>query len=238
MIKSSVGQSLPHEASRQSTLPKKDQDKKTIQQPATTKVFKRKVQKGQSRHVPPLPGATSFGLIQESIANNLYHLCIQAMLWNQTSGTQARPVFHKLISQYPSPAHLAVASLSDLTALLQPLGLHNIRARRCILFATQWLEAPPTRDKTYIRRGYPAPGGEEGFEIAHLAGMGPYAIDSFRIFHRDVMRGVARDWLGSGAGEGFEPEWMRVVPLDKELKAYVEWRWLVEGREVKEEHEV
>ena len=64
------------------------------------------------------------------------------------------------------------------------------------------------------------------WEIAHLPGVGPYALDSFRIFHRDEMRGLAEDWLGKGAeGKDFEPEWKRVVPLDKELKAYVNWRW-------------
>ncbi len=70
-------------------------------------------------------------------------------------------------------------------------------------------------------------GGEDevAFEVAHLPGIGPYALDSFRIFHRDEMRGLAKDWLGSGAEEGFEPEWMRVRPRDKELRAYLEWLW-------------
>jgi methyl-CpG-binding domain protein 4 len=194
------------------------------------KITKTRTKAGQSRHGTPPLDATTFGLIQESIAHNLYHLCIQAMLWNQTSGRQARPIFFKLIQLYPTPAHLAEASLSELTALLQPLGLHNIRARRCILFAQKWLELPPEGGKIYVRKGYPARGAEEGYEIAHLPGMGPYAIDSFRIFHRDEMRGVASSWLGEGAGDNFEPEWMRVVPLDKELKAYVKWQWLKRGK--------
>ena len=75
---------------------------------------------GQSRHEFPSINATSFGLIQESIANNLYHLCIQAMLWNQTSGRQARPVFFEFIRLYPTPEHLVKAPLSELTALLHP----------------------------------------------------------------------------------------------------------------------
>lgn len=193
-------------------------------------VRRRRPQAGQSRHIFPSLDANTFGLIQESIAHNLYHLCIQAMLWNQTSGRQAKPVFFKLIELYPTPAHLAGASLPALTALLQPLGLHNIRAKRCILFAQKWLELPPVAGKTYTRKGYPGPGSEEGFEIAHLPGMGPYALDSFRIFHRDEMRGLASSWLGEGSDEGFEPEWIRVVPLDKELKAYVKWQWLRKGQ--------
>lgn len=124
------------------------------------------------------------------------------------------------------------------------------------------------------------------WEIAHLPGVGAYAIDSWRIFCRDVLRGVATAWDGEDAeasamvhsaschhksnqrdarghdvnsdldldaqdeetrtghasprehrelmavGETrsqFEPEWMRVVPLDKELRAYLRWKWLKNG---------
>lgn len=158
-------------------------------------------------------------------------MVIQAMLWNQTSGLQAKPVFFALIEKYPDPMHLSQASISHLTAMLRPLGLQNIRAKRCIALATRWIESPPTPTQQYVRKGYPAQGpGCEGYEIAHLPGVGPYALDSFRIFHRDEMRGLAKDWLGNGcAGEDFEPEWKRVLPQDKELRAYLRWRWLKEG---------
>ncbi|KAK5239397.1 hypothetical protein LTR16_011984, partial [Cryomyces antarcticus] len=36
---------------------------------------------------------------------------------------------------------------------------------------------------------------------------------------------------GTGAAEGFEPEWKRVVPKDKELRACLRWMWLREGWE-------
>jgi hypothetical protein len=59
----------------------------------------------------------------------------------------------------------------------------------------------------------------EGWEIAHLPGMGPYALDSYRIFCRDRLREV----------EEGEPEWKRVLPLDKDLKPYLKWRWAQDG---------
>lgn len=188
----------------------------------------------QSWHSFPSISANTFGIIQETIAHDLYFLVIQAVLWNQTSGIQAWPVFYAMIERYPDPKHLAKASLPELTALLRPLGLHNRRARRCIALALHWSEDPPTAKQTYLRKGYPAQplaaNTREGYEIAHLPGVGPYALDSFRIFHRDEMRGLADDWLGTGATvEGFEPEWKRVLPLDKELRAYLRWRWLKEG---------
>ncbi|MCJ1412466.1 hypothetical protein MMC19_006560 [Ptychographa xylographoides] len=192
------------------------------------------IHKSQSRHPFPSIRANTFPLIQESIAHNLYHIVIQAILWNQTSGKQARPILYALIEQYPTPKSLSEASLAKLTALLQPLGLHNTRARRCIALGSKWMENPPTPLQRHRRRGYPvspaATGIEYDWEIAHLPGLGPYALDSFRIFHRDEMRGLAKDWLGRGASiAAFEPEWKRVLPLDKELRAYLKWLWLKEG---------
>lgn len=40
---------------------------------------------------------------------------------------------------------------------------------------------------------------------------------------RDVLLGRAEDWKGKGARPGFQPEWMRVLPLDKELRAYLRY---------------
>lgn len=67
------------------------------------------------------------------------------------------------------------------------------------------------------------------WEIGHIV-KGPYALDSWRIFCRDVLRGLATGWNGEGSHEeGFQPEWMRVLPTDKELRAYLRWMWLKEG---------
>ncbi|KAK5149500.1 hypothetical protein LTR04_007029, partial [Oleoguttula sp. CCFEE 6159] len=188
----------------------------------------------QSRHRFPSTQASTFGLIQESIAHNLYFLVVQAILWNQTHGKQARPVFLALIERYPDPKSLSKASLEELTELLRPLGLHNIRASRCIALGICWDKDPPTPGRQHRRKGYPrtslAASADDAYEIGHLPGVGPYALDSFRMFHRDEMRGLAKDWLGTGAtDEDFEPEWKRVIPLDKELRAYLKWRWLKEG---------
>lgn len=185
------------------------------------------------REIPPL-SAPTFGLIQERIAHNLYLLVLQAILWNQTTGRQARPVLERMVARYPSPTILADASLQELTTMLQPIGLHNIRAARCIALGQKWCENPPSLGKRYVRKGYEVQDGDDGaglgWEIAHLPGVGPYALDSYRIFHRDEFRGLATDWLGSSAAdENFEPEWKRVVPTDKELRAYLKWMWLKEG---------
>jgi hypothetical protein len=64
------------------------------------------------------------------------------------------------------------------------------------------------------------------WEIGHLT-QGPYALDSWRIFCRDVLLGRSGHWTGKGSEPEFQPEWMRVLPRDKELRACLRWMWYV-----------
>lgn len=68
------------------------------------------------------------------------------------------------------------------------------------------------------------------WEIGHLT-QGRYALDSWRIFCRDVLLGRAEDWRGKGREPEFQPEWMRTLPEDKELRACLRWMWMKEGWE-------
>lgn len=178
-----------------------------------------------------------FGLIQERIHKNLYALVVQAILWNQTRGLQARPVLFRLLTMFPTPLALSRASMDVLVVVLQPIGLQRVRSARLIALAKVWVEAPPSKERRYRKLHYPdqgcdkdiAPGevlslhdDRQGWEIAHLPGIGRYALDSFRIFHRDHLRGM------NGKGD-FEAEWKRVLPQDKDLKAYLVWKWEQEG---------
>ena len=198
-----------------------------------------RISEDRPSHLPQPPGLhftlqpAVFGLIQERICPSLYALVVQAILWNQTRGMMARPVLFALLTRYPTPKELSIASLEDLTAMLQPIGLHNIRAKRLIALANAWLAAPPCKERRYRKLHYPSRGcgtdvkpGEvlgvederEGWEIAHLPGMGAYALDSYRIFHRDKLR-------GNKSTDDVEPEWKRVTADDKDLKAYLQWKW-------------
>ncbi|KAL8832846.1 MAG: hypothetical protein Q9191_000030 [Dirinaria sp. TL-2023a] len=89
------------------------------------------------------------------------------------------------------------------------------------------------------------------WEVGRLPGIGAYGIDSWRIFCRDRLRGIEAPIMSeyvsplpSTADEGgdthdndkkaehemrekeMKGEWTRVLPLDKELRAYLRWRWL------------
>ncbi|KAL4869225.1 hypothetical protein BDV12DRAFT_85255 [Aspergillus spectabilis] len=140
---------------------------------------------------------------------------------------------------------MAAADPADLTDMIRCLGFQNQRAKKCIALAQTWLDCPPCRGKRYRKLNYPCKSdgrdvkpGESiedsdqriAWEIAHLPGIGAYALDSWRIFCRDELRDLAEDWKGSGATTPeFIPEWKSVLPQDKELRAYLTWMWLKEG---------
>ncbi|KAJ5902234.1 hypothetical protein N7495_002762 [Penicillium taxi] len=142
---------------------------------------------------------------------------------------------------------MAKAHLSDIRSLIDRLGFGSVRAGRCLLLAKEWARRPPCKKKRYGMANYPE--FHQGlnvkedecldeydprfaWEIAGFPGVGPYSMDSWRIFCRDELRGKATDWKGTGAPPSlpsFLPEWKQVVPRDKELCAYLSWMWLKEG---------
>ncbi|RPA95508.1 DNA glycosylase [Choiromyces venosus 120613-1] len=189
---------------------------------------------------PPLT-AERFGIVQEELAHNPFHLIVSTIFLNRTRGSVAKPFLWKCLETWPTPETLSEASLPELTALLQPLGLHNIRAARLVSLAKTWITHPPIPFEGTVKYNYPARdtipfplpdydgpkwGVEQNYrwEIGHLPGVGAYALDSWRIFCCDQFRGNEdRD------------EWRRVVPKDKELRAYCRWRWAKEGIRWREE---
>ena len=227
---------------------------------------RRRVKGGTVRSSLPFPPLTnkSFGLIQEQVAHDPFQLLVACALLNRTKGIHALPVFFELMAKHPDPASLAAADMDDVVDVIGHLGLQNQRALNLILIAKVWIEQPPEKGKRYRTLHYPtnSVGGDikpreivadesidpriGAWEVAHLPGVGGYALDSWRIFCRDVLRGLAKDWKGKGREEAssmdgrrrkgpetakFEPEWKRVLPQDKELRAYLRWMWLREGYE-------
>ncbi len=198
---------------------------------------------------PPLQ-ATSFGLVQEALAHDAFRLLVAVIFLNKTRGHVALPVFYELMESYPTPADLAAANLNDVVDIIQCLGLQNQRAATCTNLAKAWLERPPERGKRYRVLHYPKKDdgkdiktGEVideddkrvGWEIGQLPGVGAYAIDSWRIFCRDDLRGLPtglpKELTPEAKEADIEKEWARVLPLDKELRAYLRWRWLRNGWE-------
>ncbi|KAI9710411.1 MAG: hypothetical protein M1812_007447 [Candelaria pacifica] len=198
---------------------------------------------------PPL-SSPAFGLIQEKLATDPFKLLVAVTFLNRTKGIHAIPVFYQLMDRYRTPMDLANANQSEVANIVRHLGLQNIRAKRYVQLAKVWVVDPPIKGRRHRRLHYPQLGDGKNikpaetiddddervaWEIAHLPTAGPYAIDSWRIFCRDVLRGLATGWNGEGGvvaeKTGFEPEWKRVLPSDKELRAFLRWKWLKEGWE-------
>ncbi|KAL8866699.1 MAG: hypothetical protein Q9174_006144, partial [Haloplaca sp. 1 TL-2023] len=103
---------------------------------------------------PPL-SSTRFGLVQESLASNPFHLLIAVIFLNKTRGAVAMPVFYTFIARFPDPASLAAAAQSEVVNYFQNLGLQNQRAKKCVALAKAWLEHPPAKGKRWRRLHYP-----------------------------------------------------------------------------------
>ncbi|RYO76865.1 hypothetical protein DL766_008838 [Monosporascus sp. MC13-8B] len=207
----------------------------------------------------PRLDAPRFGLIQEELADDPFRLLIAVTFLIRTPGKSAIPAFRSLVDRYPTPQALAEANADDIIAMIRHLGLSSVRAAAILRYARTWCERPPRPGVRYGVKNYPGPvgddkadvraaGGEElllpcpnddhdpprsaaataAWEIGHMT-QGRYALDSWRIFCRDALLGRAEDWRGRGREGEFQPEWMRVLPEDKELRAYLRWLWMQEG---------
>lgn len=195
----------------------------------------------------PPTSAEKFGIIQEDTWREPFWLLVAVVLLNKTTGRAAVPVFKQIRLRYSTPEELAGAEYDELLDMIGHLGLQTGRTRNLIELAKTWVSDPPIAGKLYRKRDYPNKGDGKAadvanivdedmpvcrgaIEIGHLRGCGAYAYDSWRIFCRDVLRGVAEDYNGKNATEEqFVPEWQRVLPGDKELRACLRWMWLREG---------
>lgn len=218
---------------------------------ATPAPRKRRVPAGTSTAPVPSIKESRFGLIQEKLWDQPFWLIIAVTFLNKTAGKAAAPIFWRLKELYTTPEDLAQANEEELVDMIYHLGLQTQRAKRLIKIAKAWSAEPPVKGRRYRTLHYPAKGdGKElkrdeiveedsqdcagALEIGHIPGCGPYAWDSWRIFCRDPLRGVPEDYNGTHhitpqQGEDFVPEWQRVLPLDKELRACLRWMWLREG---------
>jgi len=192
----------------------------------------------------PQLDAHEFGLKQEQLADNPFQLLMAVNFFGQAR-KEAFPIFLAMMRKYPTATDVVKADVEEIAAMIKPFGLQNQKAETMMKFAKTWIADPPSEGKRFRTLHYPFKGAGKGlkrsevvpndritdgaWEIGHLPGCGPLAFDSWRVFCRDVLRGLAQDFNGKGACPAFTPEWQRVLPTDKELKAFLKWMWLREG---------
>ncbi|RCI14599.1 hypothetical protein L249_6838 [Ophiocordyceps polyrhachis-furcata BCC 54312] len=191
---------------------------------------------------PPLSSAR-FGIVQEEMANDPFWLLMAVTFLIKTSGRLAIPALRDVKKRFPTPQQLCdAANEQQLSDMIRHLGLVVVRVAMIQKYARTFVDQPPRPECRFRVRNYEkrevapslekcvADADDEAWEIGHMT-QGRYALDSWRIFCRDVLLGRAKDWNGKGREAEFQPEWMRVMPTDKELRAYLRWMWMREGWE-------
>ncbi|XP_069721906.1 methyl-CpG-binding domain protein 4 isoform X2 [Phaenicophaeus curvirostris] len=109
------------------------------------------------------PPRSPFNLIQETLFHDPWKLLIATIFLNKTSGKMAIPVLWEFLKKYPSPEITRTADWKEMSELLKPLGLYELRAKTIIRFSDEYLSK---------RWKYPI----------ELHGIGKYGNDSYRIF--------------------------------------------------------
>ncbi|XP_036593975.1 methyl-CpG-binding domain protein 4 [Trichosurus vulpecula] len=109
------------------------------------------------------PPRSPFNLVQETLFHDPWKLLIATIFLNRTKGKMAIPVLWEFLERYPSAEVTRTADWRDVSELLKPLGLYDLRAKTIIKFSDEYL----TKQWKYP---------------IELHGIGKYGNDSYRIF--------------------------------------------------------
>ncbi|XP_062056463.1 methyl-CpG-binding domain protein 4 isoform X2 [Lepus europaeus] len=109
------------------------------------------------------PPRSPFNLVQETLFHDPWKLLIATIFLNRTAGKMAIPVLWEFLEKYPSAEVARAADWRDVSELLKPLGLYDLRAKTIIKFSDEYL----TKQWKYP---------------IELHGIGKYGNDSYRIF--------------------------------------------------------
>ncbi|XP_016279984.1 methyl-CpG-binding domain protein 4 isoform X1 [Monodelphis domestica] len=113
------------------------------------------------------PPRSPFNLVQETLFHDPWKLLIATIFLNRTSGKMAIPVLWEFLEKYPSAEVARTADWKEVSELLKPLGLYDLRAKTIIKFSVFPLDEYLTKQWRYP---------------IELHGIGKYGNDSYRIF--------------------------------------------------------
>ena len=104
-------------------------------------------------------------LLQEVYQDDAWKMLVCCILLNLTKRTQVDIIRDELFTLYPTAHKMMNANQSELSKLLQPLGLYNRRAKSLKRFSEDWVKGFNSVDELY--------------------GIGQYAKDSWEIFQNN-----------------------------------------------------
>ncbi|XP_056380933.1 methyl-CpG-binding domain protein 4 isoform X2 [Hyla sarda] len=116
--------------------------------------------KAFSKWTPP---RSPFNLVQETLFHDPWKLLIATIFLNKTSGKMAIPVLWSFLEKFPTPEVARAGDWKEISEILQPLGLFELRAKTIVRFSGEYLSK---------KWRYPI----------ELYGIGKYGNDSYRIF--------------------------------------------------------
>ncbi|XP_029453384.1 methyl-CpG-binding domain protein 4-like [Rhinatrema bivittatum] len=109
------------------------------------------------------PPRSPFNLIQETLFHDPWKLLVATIFLNKTSGKMAIPMLWEFLEKYPAPDVVRNADWKEISELIKPLGLYELRAKAIVRFSDEYLTK---------KWKYPI----------ELHGIGKYGNDSYRIF--------------------------------------------------------
>ncbi|CAJ0941482.1 unnamed protein product [Ranitomeya imitator] len=149
------------------------------------------------------PPRSPFNLVQETLFHDPWKLLVATIFLNKTSGKMAVPVLWRFLEKYPTPDVARAADWKEMSELLQPLGLYELRAKTIVRFSDEFLTK---------KWRYPI----------ELHGIGKYGNDSYRIFCVNEWREV-RIPPDPGYNVSIRTVTSIVRPEDHKLNSYHSW---------------
>jgi methyl-CpG-binding domain protein 4 len=101
-------------------------------------------------------------MVQQQISGAWQHM-VGVIMLNQTGRKPVKTVLPKFLSRWPTPEALLRSRIPDIEAVIKPLGMYRIRARRIYKMSIDFL--------TW-----------DGADATMLHGIGQYGSESYRIF--------------------------------------------------------
>ncbi|XP_029457281.1 methyl-CpG-binding domain protein 4-like isoform X2 [Rhinatrema bivittatum] len=81
------------------------------------------------------PPRSPFNLIQETLFHDPWKLLVATIFLNKTSGKMAIPMLWEFLEKYPAPDVVRNADWKEISELIKPLGLYELRAKAIVRFS-------------------------------------------------------------------------------------------------------
>ncbi|EFX70091.1 hypothetical protein DAPPUDRAFT_35863, partial [Daphnia pulex] len=131
------------------------------------------------------PPQSPYNFIQEYLFRDPWQLLVATIFLNKTNGKAATPLIWEFLKRWTTAEVARQADWKEIADLMNPLGLHELRAKRIVRMSEDYLKG-------------------DWVKPSDLYGISKYGSDSYRIFclgewkevrPTDIMLKIYQDWL-------------------------------------------